>query len=204
MGRGIVRRPGAAKLALAMNRAPKTLRSVSPGLLPVALLVLTAALGCGAGAETSAASVERRPVPEFRLATLDGGEVTRSDYAGKVLLLDFWATWCTPCRAQARILEAVYEDVQGDGVEFLAVDSGEDPELVREFAAGSPFPYPVVLDADEALSLELDVIILPTVVIVDREGRISYLREGIADGATLREELQRAGASGIPADSTEP
>jgi peroxiredoxin len=156
--------------------------------------LLLAALGCrGEPAHDGGAGLGQ-PAPPFRLAALGGGDIALSDYRGRVVLLDFWATWCNPCHEQARILAPLYGVVRSRGVEFLAIDSGEEAETVERFVAGSPFPYPVLLDPEDSLGLALGVVALPTLVIVDRDGRISYVKEGIADAEILRRELERAGA----------
>jgi len=158
----------------------------------VLLLLMLACRGGSTGGDHLGAVGE--PAPAFRLAALGGGEVDLSDYRGRVVLLDFWATWCKPCHEQARILAPLYEVLRGEGVEFLAIDSGEDAETVQRYVAKNPFPYPVLLDPEDSVGLGLGVVALPTVVIVDTEGRVTYANEGIADAETLRRELERVGA----------
>lgn len=169
-------------------------------LLALLVLPLVALAGC-AGPESGQPSRRQAgpagdgaggTLPDLALAELSGGEIGLADYRGQVLLLDFWATWCTPCRAQAEILEPLYEEYRSQGVEFLAIDSGEDAETVRRFVERAPFPYPVLLDPDDQLGLALDVLALPTVVVVDREGRIAYFNEGVVDAQELRRELDKA------------
>jgi peroxiredoxin len=144
--------------------------------------------GAGKGAESSAAN----PAPFFQLSSLDGSEHSLSDYSDRVVLIEFWATWCGPCRLQAEILSRLYEEVRSDGVEFLAVSLGEPKSVVEEFVRRDPFPYPVLLDPDETLGYALEVYALPTVMIVDRRGEISYMRPGISDAETLRRALSAA------------
>lgn len=131
---------------------------------------------------------------DFRLADLAGGRLGPPDLADQVVLIDFWATWCVPCHAQADILKELYPEVKGDGVEFLAVDVGEPRDLVEDFVASRPFPYPVLLDPDSAVADSLGVYSLPTLMVVDRQGRISHFSEGIHDAEELREILRKAGA----------
>lgn len=133
------------------------------------------------------------PAPDFRLASLDGDMIGPPDYAGDVVLVEFWATWCGPCRLQARFLEELHTELGGQGVHFLAIDSGEDEATVREFVARNPFPYPVLLDPDSSLSSRYQVYGLPTVMIVDRQGAISFMETGVSDVPTLRKALTAAG-----------
>lgn len=133
--------------------------------------------------------------PDFDLPTLEGARVRLADFSGQVLLVEFWATWCGPCRLQAQILERLYREHQGAGLEFLAVSLGEPDSVVREFVADDPFPYPVAVDSDEVLGELLQIYALPTVMVVDGEGRISYLQPGISDAETLNRALVAAGVT---------
>lgn len=171
----------------------QVLRHAWQGLASVLLAASVLVSGCGDGGDAAKGTAE--PSADFRVASLDGGgPLGPPDYAGKVVLLDFWATWCVPCHAQARILRSVHDEVAGDGVQFLAVDVGEDPEIVREFVAENPFPYPVLIDPEDELSLRLGIIGLPTLMVVDRRGRVTYFRTGILDGDGVRRVLAEAGA----------
>lgn len=134
------------------------------------------------------------PKLDFRLASLDGGMVGPADFPGDVLLIEFWATWCGPCKKQAEYLEEVYDDFGGKGVQFLAIDVGEDEETVRRYVERKPFPYPVLLDPHDTVSPRYQVYGLPTVLIVDRQGEITFLETGVSDAATLRLALKAAGA----------
>lgn len=167
-------------------------------LIPLGVIACEAA---PRNASSNAASPGASETLEFSLTALGGGEVALSDYRGKVVLLDFWATWCKPCHEQARILAPLYQELAGDGVVFLAIDSGEDEATVRRFVERNPFPYPVLLDEDDSVGLGLDILALPTVVVVDRAGRVVYMNTGIADAETLRRELARAGASSAGSSS---
>ena len=166
-----------------------------------ALLLLlglsTALVGCGkspAPAPAGGQSAEADAAPTAELPLLTGGTIQLSDLVGKVVVLDFWATWCSPCRVQAEILEQFYPEYRDQGVEFLAVDSAEDEETVRKFAEDHPFSYPVVLDVQDRWVTDMEVVGLPTVVIIDRQGRVVFNETGIATVEELRRELASAGA----------
>ena len=156
---------------------------------PLLILVLLVA-ACGGGAATDAPAGKAA----FRLPTLDGKRLGPPDFAGRVVVVDFWASWCAPCHLQTAILERLRPEYARHGVEFLAVNSGEDEPTVRAFVADKPFSFPVVLDSDEKVSLELGVLALPSLMIVDRKGQVSYFRAGIVPENRMRELLHEAGA----------
>lgn len=130
--------------------------------------------------------------PEFQLASLDGRRLGPEDYEGQVLLIDFWATWCTPCHLQARILDGLYDEYSEQGVEFLAISTGEVEEIVRQFVDGHPYRYPVLIDPEDTLSQELGIYALPTLMVIDGDGEVSYFRPGVTPAKALREILDEA------------
>ncbi|HKI87061.1 MAG TPA: TlpA disulfide reductase family protein [Thermoanaerobaculia bacterium] len=129
---------------------------------------------------------------DFKLPSLGGKSVGPEDFRGKVVLVDFWATWCGPCRLQGEILEPLYKKVHADGVQFLAVDSGERPEVVRRFVDQRPFLYPVLLDSDSKVSDRLQIDAFPTLMIFGKSGSLVYFAPGVVDGPTLEKLLRRA------------
>jgi cytochrome c biogenesis protein CcmG/thiol:disulfide interchange protein DsbE len=155
----------------------------------LACLLLFLLLACG-GASAGAA---RDSKLAFRLKTTDGRTLGPPDFPGQVVVVDFWATWCAPCRIQARILEPVVRDLQGHGVQFLAADMAEPEDTVRGFLKENPFPYPVLLDTDGKISDDLGITALPTLLVVDKKGGLRYLQPGLADGDTIKRIIREAG-----------
>jgi thiol-disulfide isomerase/thioredoxin len=162
---------------------------------PVAAVLLLALVpwlsGCGADAAPQGAG---EPLPEFRLASMAGGELGSRDLAGRVVVYDFWATWCGPCHIQAEILHEMYPDHRGADVEFVAISVGEPEEIVREFLAEKPYPYPVLVDPEDSMSARLRILGLPTLIVADRQGRVVFRSTGISDRRTIEKALERAGA----------
>ncbi len=147
-----------------------------------------------AAADDGGATAAREyPVPDFRLASLDGRRMGPPDFEGQAVVIDFWASWCGPCKLQAKMLDKLHEELDGQEVRFLAINLGEDEETVREYVEETPFPYSVLLDPEEELMMRYEIYGLPTVMVIDREGQVSYLRTGLTDVPTLRRELAKIG-----------
>ncbi len=157
--------------------------------LPLSVLSAALSLGCSAQQEPAPDAAPRGP--DFELASLDGRMVSSSSFAGKVVLLEFWATWCTPCVAQARILEPLHRDFADRGVEFVAINIGEDATTVAKYVERTPFPYPVLLDPQDELSARVGIYALPTVMILDAAGRIAFYEPGLSSGEVLRRVLEQ-------------
>jgi thiol-disulfide isomerase/thioredoxin len=169
-------------------------RSLRRNLALLSLATCLAACGAGAGAGDAAAAAPEGAAA-FQLPPLHGGDpLGPADYPGRVVVVDFWATWCTPCRAQASILEGLHADWSGRGVQFLAVDVAEERETVEKFVQERPFPYPVLLDVEDAVSAQIGLVALPTLMIVNTEGEVTYLEAGLVDKRRLERLFEAAGA----------
>lgn len=149
----------------------------------------------GAAGESASDEAARLPMPEFELASLGGESFGKADFAGKVVLFDFWATWCAPCHLQADILRELYPDAARRGAEFVAISTGEEIGIVRDFVGRRPFSYAVLVDPEEALGGVLEIAALPTLVVMDRQGRIAFRHTGVADAETILAALETAGAA---------
>lgn len=110
--------------------------------------------------------------PNFTLRTLGGQEITLSELKGKVILLDFWATWCGPCRESIPHLIQLYKNYQKDGLVVIGmnVEKGE-MDTVRRFVKSLDIPYPITLSPDE-VQRDYRVSGLPTTILIDKQGRI--------------------------------
>jgi cytochrome c biogenesis protein CcmG, thiol:disulfide interchange protein DsbE len=143
------------------------------------------------------AAVVGRDAPELSLAVVANGgslvgsggtDLKLSDFRGHAVVLDFWATWCHPCRIQAPIVDGIARRWRDQGVVVVGVDmDAPDQGDPRAFAQQAGLSYPIVRDTTGAAARAYDVDSLPTLVIVSREGKITAVRSGI----TGREELER-------------
>jgi peroxiredoxin len=156
-----------------------------------ATVLIALSLAACSKSGTEAAAAERAPAPQFHLSTVGGGELGSEDVAGKIALLDFWATWCAPCHIQTEILHEIHGEFSGTDLRILSIDSGEEPSRVESFMAKNPAPYPVLVDEDGEVSDAFQVMGLPTLVILDREGKIAHSFTGIMEAEELRPLLRQ-------------
>jgi thiol-disulfide isomerase/thioredoxin len=109
---------------------------------------------------------------DFTLQFLDGGSAVLSSYKDKVVILNFWATWCPPCRAEMPSMETFYRRYKEQGLEILAVDLREDANTVRQFVRNNGYNFPVLLDINGKAGSSYGVEAIPTTYIINREGKI--------------------------------
>jgi cytochrome c-type biogenesis protein len=110
--------------------------------------------------------------PDFQTVTDSGEPVTLSDLRGQVVLLNFWATWCGPCRVEMPEFQQQYDARAGDGFTILAVNSGESPEIVRGFREAFGLTFPLALDQSAAIQAQYGLFSYPTTMLLDRDGVI--------------------------------
>ena len=117
--------------------------------------------------------------PPLELADVEGKTHRLADYRGRVVLVNFWATWCKPCRDEMPSIERLRASLQGQPFTVLAVNVGESAEKAREFAATMPLGFPLLLDRDTRTSRAWGARILPATFLIGPDGvaRLSYLGE---------------------------
>jgi cytochrome c biogenesis protein CcmG/thiol:disulfide interchange protein DsbE len=131
---------------------------------------------------------ERPPAPAFTLGRLSGdGDVSLADYRGRPLVLNFWASWCRPCAAEADVLEKTWRTHRDDGLVVLGIDYRDLRSEGRRFASKYGVTYPIVHDGRATLTSRYALTGVPETFVVDRRGRVIGHIEGPVNG---REELQ--------------
>jgi len=127
--------------------------------------------------------------PDFTLHTLDGQEITLSQLRGRVVLLDFWATWCAPCRESIPHLIQLYGNYREKGLELIGMDLDKgDVETVRKFVRSMDIPYPIVVAPDD-VARSYRVTSIPATILIDKEGNLRERIAGFSD--TVAQELPR-------------
>ena len=123
---------------------------------------------------------ERKAAPEFALKDADGKTVRLSDYKGKVVLLDFWATWCGPCKIEIPWLKEFQRKFRDRGFEIIGVSMDDEGwQVVKPFVAEIGINYRVVIGDDATAQLYGGVEALPTTFVIDREGKIAAVHVGL-------------------------
>lgn len=130
------------------------------------------------------------PAPDFTLSTLDGQMVTLSDLRGKPVILNFWATWCGPCRAEMPELQRVHERLESAGLTVLGVNQAESMEAIARYQQDLGVDFPTAMDSRLGVSRQYLVNSLPTTFFIDREGVIRNLFIGPMTDAVLAQNLR--------------
>jgi thiol-disulfide isomerase/thioredoxin len=152
----------------------------------LAFAVSAASLGAADGPE----SLLDKEAPDFKLALLDGGEVELSRLEGKnVVLLDFWATWCGPCRQVMPALQEISNEYKSKGVRYLAVNLREKNDEISTYLKSAKLDIEVPLDKDGEVAKLYQVQGIPTMAVVDKKGIVRDVHVG--SSANIKEELKK-------------
>ncbi len=122
------------------------------------------------------------PAPDFTLKSQHGKNLKLSEYAGNVVLLNFWASWCGPCRLEMPYLNALNNKYQALGFIVLGVNVEENTDKARNYLNDIPVDFPILFDDKNIVSKRYDVVAMPTTVIIDRNGNMRYLHQGYKPG----------------------
>ena len=136
-----------------------------------------------------------RPAPDFALTDLAGNKLSLVDYRGKVVLLDFWATWCAPCKEEIPHFIEMQNHYASQGFQVVGISMDDDEKPVREFQQQFKMNYPVALGTTQLADQYGGAFGLPITFVIDREGRIVSRHIGQTSSAVFEAEVQRLLAS---------
>ncbi len=186
-----------------MRKQQTILRRSAPLWILVAVVGVLAAYGLMGGKEPKAAgpvrpvsagpaaAAERGGVaPAFSLPDLKGREVPLSDFRGKVVVLDFWATWCPPCRREIPDFVELQREYGPQGLQIVGI-ALDEPEKVEAFARQNGMDYPVLMGSDEVAVLYGGIDGIPTTFLIDRQGKIVSRFEGFRPKSVFEEEIRK-------------
>jgi len=143
-----------------------------------AILIIIFVIGLTiTGCEAEAPETSNK-APDFELLNLNGQPISLSSLQDKPVLLNFWATWCSPCRAEMPYIQEIHEEWSGKGLVVLVINIGENSSRVREFMESFSFSFPVLLDEDTRVSEEYNVRAIPTTFFIDKNGIIQTTKIG--------------------------
>ncbi len=169
----------------------------------LAVLVASAVFGYAvlprwSGRAVTASHLIGKPAPDFSLPVFHGGDegsrIRLSAMSGNVVVLDFWASWCVPCIAQASILTQLVAAGVDKDVAFVGINTADDPGRARQFAQSHELPYPSVLDTAGVADL-YGASSLPTLVVIDRGGRVVSASAGVVSAGEIAKLIAGAGSN---------
>ena len=148
------------------------------GVLVALLVIAAVALGTNKPAKLGLTEMNR-PAPDITLTTLDGATLRLSDLRGKIVLVNFWATWCEPCKTETPDLVAAASDFKDRGLEIVGInltDQDSDLDAIRRFVRLYGIPYPIMLDPEKKAQNAFGIYPIPTSYFIDSTGTIRYTR----------------------------
>jgi peroxiredoxin len=149
--------------------------------VPIKRWLVGTLLAVGASAAMSAIAPAAL-APDFTLHTLGGPNLRLQEQRGRVVMVNFWATWCAPCRQEMPQLNKLYEKYRASGFVLLGVNVDDDTRHAADVASKLGLKFPVLLDTDKAVSRLYDLSTMPSTVLIDRDGRVRYVHRGYLVG----------------------
>ncbi|MFQ6122048.1 MAG: redoxin domain-containing protein [Dehalococcoidales bacterium] len=150
--------------------------------------------GCSASPTPTQDSQAGKLAPDFQLQSLDGQTVSLSDFRGKPVFLNFWASWCEPCRVEMPFIQEIYQDKEwaDKGLVILGINLGENPSRVKQFMESYGLSFPTLLDTDQNVALKYNIRFIPTTFFIDKDGIIQDIKLGAFSGrAEIEERLDK-------------
>lgn len=131
---------------------------------------------------SSAAVAADGPAPAFSLPDKAGATVSLDDFKGQVVLLNFWASWCGPCREEMPLLVELHQRYEALGFTMLGINVEEDSAAADKFLGAVPVSFPILYDRTNSVSKLYDVIAMPSTVLIGRDGSVRYIHHGYEPG----------------------
>lgn len=135
-----------------------------------------------AGTWPALAADATQPAPAFTLESRAGGQVSLADLKGQVVMINFWASWCGPCRQEFPALDQIYAKYKPMGFTLVAINVESEKSDAEKFLSKTPASFPILFDPDNAVSGRYGVSAMPTTVLVDRQGRVRWLHRAYKPG----------------------
>jgi thiol-disulfide isomerase/thioredoxin len=134
-----------------------------------------------------------KPAPELAVTDIEGKPVTLSGFKGKTVLLDFWTTWCPPCRADAPSLDKLYRKYGEKDLVIIGISVSEERAIVEKFLKAHPHEFPVVLTTENEIPASFQIGVFPTYIVIERDGTVGPAVDGDQGFSELRKLLKKAG-----------
>jgi peroxiredoxin len=147
----------------------------------LSLLLASGLLILGLAPAAFAVSLQES-APDFTLKSLDGGNLRLDEYRGQVVLINFWASWCGPCRQEMPLLDRLHQRYEDTGFAVLGVNVEGEVAPAREIVDKTNVSFPVLIDKGQLVSELYKLEAMPSTVVVDRDGRIRYIHRGYKPG----------------------
>jgi peroxiredoxin len=162
-----------------------------PYLLLAILVVLGVALWGGSGA---AGGGQGRPLPgerapDFSATDSSGADFSLADYRGRIVVINFWATWCPQCEDEMVEFEAIWQAMEAQGVQFVGVAVDDTLNAVEAMAAEIGITYPLIVEEEGRITSAYGVTAVPETYIIAPDGNLAYFHIGVVDGEVLQEEI---------------
>jgi thiol-disulfide isomerase/thioredoxin len=145
-------------------------------------VVKTLALGALIFSHSALSDIKQSVAPDFTLNSHSGNNLRLSEFRGEVVMINFWASWCGPCRQEMPLLEELYTQYNPMGFTILGVNVEEDSSKAKQLLKDIPVSFPVLFDNQSKVSKLYDVVAMPSTILVDRDGNVRYLHHGYKPG----------------------
>lgn len=164
-----------------------------PGMLFLAMFIVYPVADSVAAGSSIRPIAKPYPAHDFRLKDLDDNNVSLKDFRGKTVVINFWATWCPPCRKELPSMQRTYAKYKNDKLVILGINVGEDWDVIAPFLSPFNLEFPILLDSDSAQLLKWKAIGLPTSFIVNHQGLVTHRITGGRDwdDPGFRKELEK-------------